>query len=479
MWGVRFEIGGKGVRYKPSAKTRLKLAVTTPLVRGLFNILPHISDKFVISTIKKLYGENGYPAGQEFIEKAFTSLKGIFKNANSTCKKAIINNMIINEGIRGQQVRSLVTKKVGFDVPVLIVVSPTQRCPLRCYGCYSGEHSRAEDLRLEVFDKMISEAKEMGIYFIVITGGEPYIYNHIFDIFEKHNDVYFQTYTSGVTLAEKDHVERLARLGNVLPCISLEGFEEETDKRRGAGHFKRVLKAMARLKAAGVPFGFSGTATRENNDKLLSDEFVDFYAEKGCSVGYYFQYMPIGRSPVFDLVPTPEQRMHRYERILELRKKKNILLADFWCDGPLVGGCLAGGRRYIHVNNLGHAEPCVFAQAYDMSIYDHSLFEILRDSKLFKSIRRRQPYSENLLRPCMVIDVPECWREAIEESGARLSYQTADIVAKDLRDKVERFAEEYAKLADPVWEKKYKKAYEREIKYVKEMRKKFEARSST
>lgn len=461
------------MKYEVTTKTKLKLAVTVPIVRALFHTLPYISDKFAIKLMRKFFGENSYKPGQEFIERAFGSLKKIFKTANPNCKRAIINNMIINEGIIGQQVRRVVTKEIGFEIPVLIASSPTQRCPLKCYGCYSAEYTKDEDLDFDVYDKMVTDAKEMGIYFIVITGGEPYVYKHLFELFEKHSDVYFQTYTSGITLAEKDHVERLAKLGNVLPCISLEGFEEETDKRRGKGHYKRVLKAMEKLNKAGVPFGFSATATRENNDMLLSDEFINFYEKKGAAVGYYFQYMPIGREPVFDLVPTPKQRMYRYERILELRREKPILLADFWCDGPLVGGCMAGGRRYLHVNNLGHVEPCVFAQAYDMSLYDHSLLEVLKTSKFFKAIRRRQPYSENLMRPCMIIDVPECWRDAIAESGAKLSYETAGDVVKHLKDDIENFSREYAELTNPVWEKKYKKIYERPNAHVKSMRKVF------
>lgn len=463
------------MKHKVSMKKKIKLAATTPIIKGLFNAMPYLPERALVGLVRKLYGENGYPEGQKFIEKALLSLKHVFKTVNSNCKKAIINNMVINEGIRGQQTRDAVTKNVGFDIPTLVVVSPTQRCPLKCYGCYSAEHSKSEDLSYEAFDRLITQAKEMGIHFFVITGGEPYIYPHMFDLFKKHSDVYFQTYTSGCTIADGDDARKLAQLGNVLPCISIEGFEEETDKRRGKGHFKRILRAMANLRQYEVPFGFSATITRENNDKIVSDKLVDFYIEQGCSVAYYFQYMPIGRSPVFDLVPTPKQRIERYRKILDLRERKPIIFADFWCDGPLVGGCLAGGRRYIHVNNLGHVEPCVFAQAYDMSIYNNSLLEILRDSKLFKAIRKRQPYSDNLLKPCMIIDVPECWREAIEESGAKLSHSTADNVAKELREKIEEFAKEYTSYADPIWEDRYKKHYERENNYVRQMRKVFES----
>ena len=454
--------------------TKIKLAATTPIVKGLFNVLPHLPEGPVRAVMRRLYGKTGYPDGQKFIEKAFATLRSVFREVNPNCKRAIIQNMIINEGIVGQKLRSKTTEEIGFDVPVLVVASPTERCPLRCHGCYAAEHPQEQDLTFEAFDRMISEAKAMGIFFFVITGGEPYIYDHMFDIFEKHSDCYFQTYTSGITLAEREgDVEKLAKLGNVLPCISIEGFEEQTDARRGKGHFKRIEKAMAKLRAAGVPYGFSATVTRENNEILLSDELIDYYEKLGCSVGYYFQYMPIGREPVFDMVPTPEQRMYRLKRVNELRDTKRILLADFWCDGPLVGGCLAGGRRYLHVNSQGHVEPCVFAQAYDMSIYDNSLLEILRDSKLFRAIRRRQPYSENLLRPCMIIDVPECWREAVEESGATLSHDTADNMAKDLREKIETMSAEYADLANPVWDKHYRKAYQKENDYVKSMREKF------
>ena len=115
----------------------------------------------------------------------------------------------------------------------------------------------------------------------------------------------------------------------------------------------------------------------------------------------------------------------------------------------------------------------MFAQAYDMSIYDHSLLDILKDSKLFRAIRRRQPYSDNLLKPCMIIDVPECWREAVEESGATLSHPTADNTAKELKEKIEEFAKEYSELVDPIWETKYKDAYQKENDYLRSMRAKF------
>ena len=462
------------IQYDLDKKTKMKLNATIPLLKAMFKVYPYVPDEVLLFAMKKMFGENQYPYGQMFLERALVTMKRVFKTANPKCREAIINNMVVNEGIIGQQKRKKITAQLGFDIPLLLVISPTQRCPLKCYGCYSAEQNKFEDLPFEVLDRLITEAKEMGQYFFVISGGEPFIYKGIFDLWKKHSDAYFQVYTSGVTLAKGDDVAKIAELGNVFPCISVEGFEKETEERRGKGHYRRILDAMANLRKAGVPFGYSATATSQNNDLIVSDELVDFYVNQGCSVGYYFQYMPIGRSPVFELVPTTSQRLYRYERINTIREeRKDIVFAEFWCDGPLVGGCLAGGRRYLHINSKGDVEPCVFAQAYDSNIKEKSLMEILQTSKLLASIRKRQPYSENLLRPCMVIDVPEKWQEVLKESGATLSYPTADNVASNLVDQVNKLSDEWKKVTDPIWYGRYHKRYQEHIEYTTRMREKF------
>lgn len=123
----------------------------------------------------------------------------------------------------------------------------------------------------------------------------------------------FMIYTNG-TRIDDEVADRLKALGNVSPTISLEGWEEETDARRGKGTFQKVIAVMNRLKQRGVFFGTSLTITRNNVDKLMSDEFLDFLIDQGVKYVWSFHYVPIGRQPDTDLMILPEQRAYLSER---------------------------------------------------------------------------------------------------------------------------------------------------------------------
>jgi MoaA/NifB/PqqE/SkfB family radical SAM enzyme len=442
-----------------SASQRALLATQCSLLSGTVRASAHLPDAWLLAAVRRLTGTSQFPMGQKFLEKALLTFKRAMGRANPRCRSKMIENLIINEMVRGQAQRKWVTQQLGYEVPLLLVISPTMRCPLRCYGCYSAEYERDSDLDYARLDGLLDEAKALGEYFMVMSGGEPFAYPGIFDLWRKHSDVWFQVYTSGVTLNDA-HVTKLAELGNVMPCISVEGFEVETDRRRGHGHFKRLLDVFRRLRDAGVPFGVSATATRENNDLVTSEEFVRFYEQQGALLGWYFQYMPIGREPILDLVPTPVQRLERYHRLQTLREQHDILLVDFWNDGPLVGGCIAGGRRYLHINNSGDVEPCVFCQLSTDNIRDKSLLDVLRTSPLLAAIRRRQPYNDNYLRPCMIIDNPDTLAAVVEEAQPRETCRGGALrLVRDLKPMLKSYAQHWERLADPVWKLRYAAPY--------------------
>jgi len=330
-----------------------------------------------------------------------------------------------------------------------MVISPSMRCNMSCYGCYSGQYDKGEELTTEVIHRILREGKEMGIYFVTISGGEPFVRPDLLDIFETHGDMYFQVYTNGA-LIDKPLAKKLSRLGNVLPAVSIEGWEKETDARRGPGAFQKILSAMGRLREEGVLFGFSVTATRQNNELIVSDEFVDFLARQGCFLGWYFNYIPIGKAPDFDLMPTPAQRIFRRKRLMELRPTAPMILVDFWNDGALVGGCIAGDR-YLHINCRGDVEPCVFVHFSADNIKTKPLAEIL-NSEFFQAIRRRQPYTANYFRPCLVIDHPHFLRQVVEESGARPTHPGAETILTQFSGQMEEYAAAYGKMADALWE---------------------------
>ncbi len=386
-------------------------------------------------------------------------IKKLMKGLNKKCLDGVSKNLVFNAFILGCKKRGKIEKETGTFYPFFIVLSPTMRCNLRCIGCYSGEYTQNDDLDFETVDRVIEEAKSLGMYFFTITGGEPYSWSDLLKIFQKHNNCFFQTYTNG-TLITKELAKKLAKLGNVVPAISVEGFEKETDERRGDGVFKKICQAMDNLKEEGVGLGFSATPTRINSDILVTDEFLDFYIEKGCYFGWFFQYIPIGLKPDVNLMATPEQREKLRVKIREWRGKKPIFLGDFWNDGPYVYGCIAGARRggYLHINCKGDVEPCVFVHFAVDNIKNKTLKEVMQ-SDFFEAIRKRRPYDVdgNLLLPCMIIDNPQTLRDVVKETGACPTHNGAETIIKDpkITKHLDGYSKQWKKIADKAWKKDF------------------------
>lgn len=430
---------------------RIKHFTAVQTAKAILRTLPHISEEKLLSfplVRKGLDAVSYYPEASEFLKSLLLQARRLPGRCSRKCLTQFAENLIVNEFISADPVRDGFFARHGFYPPFLLVISPTMRCNLNCYGCYAGGYDKQDELETELIHRILDEAREMGVYFITVSGGEPFIRPDLLDLFAAHDDQYFQVYTNG-SLLDRKLAKALSRMGNVLPAISVEGWEKETDARRGAGAFRRVLEAMENLRAEGVLFGFSATATRQNNELIISDEFVDFFARQGCFIGWYFNYIPIGRKPVLELMPTPEQRVYRRRRLMQLRKRAPMLLADFWNDGPLTGGCIAGDR-YLHINSRGGVEPCVFVQFAVDNIREKKLVEIL-DSEFFHAIRRRRPYSPNYYRPCLILDHPHLLRQVVRESGARPSHPDAGALLTDFAADLDRYALAYGRMADALW----------------------------
>ncbi len=395
-------------------------------------------------------GENGQAA--KMFRRVMTEL-------SPHCLKKVARTLFINGLLHSSALRDEFTKQHGFSPPFTLLISPTMQCNLKCSGCYAGRYEQAKGLPTELIDRILGEAREIGCLFIVFSGGEPLTRkDELLGLMEKYNDMYFMFYTNG-TLITDSVADELYRLGNGGAIMSLEGFEKATDGRRGRGVYQRVMEAMDRLKSRGVPFGTSLTVTRRNVEELTSDAFFEHLYNKGVMVTWIFLFLPVGKDPDVSIMPTPEQREYLRQRDIALRAKYPIFIADFWNDAPFVGGCIAGGRNYIHVNANGDVEPCVFAHVAVDKIFDKSLVEAL-NSDFFRTIRSKQPYSENRLTPCMIIDNPEVFRSVVRSCGAYPTHDGAEDVLTKITDDLDDYGRRVRALFDPIWEKeKYEYGY--------------------
>ncbi len=386
-----------------------------------------------------------------------TGLAGLLlhigRHANPLHKRRLIENLAFNWMFKGGRIR-IGLRTNGRWVPFFVVVSPTMRCNLKCTGCYSGLYSKDGELGEEELDRIFRECKSIGAYLVVLTGGEPYLLkDSLLRLFRKHSDMFFLTFTNG-TLFDEPLAKALARCGNVCPAISVEGYEEHTDERRSRGVYEKAAATMALLKKHKVIFGISVTYTRNNVDLVTSDEFVQYYVARGAMFGWYFMFMPVGKDPILGLVPTPEQRVYCGDRVAQLRRRYPIFLGDFWNDGPAAGGCLAAGRRYLHILNSGRIEPCVYAHFGVDNVRDTPLLEAA-NSPFFRAIRREFPFNElaNLKRPCMIIDNPDVLRRVVNEHVVPGGHQHAEDLVRDPRvvQWVDDYARRFAELTDPPW----------------------------
>lgn len=329
--------------------------------------------------------------------------------------------------------RELLREECG-DVPTFFTMNPTQRCNLTCYGCYDGCTKVGPSLTIDEMDYIVSEMKaDFGIHFVVISGGEPFLCtDELAELARRHRDVVFMPYTNGTKITP-EVIHLLATLGNISPAISLEGSEAFTDERRGRGHFQKMMVMIADLQRAGIVYGFSATMTFQNAHYLTDRKFVQWCIDRGYSYGWFFQYIPIGRNSNLDLMATPEQRWALGQLVRELRREHwPILLADFWNDGWLVGGCIAAGHRYFHINAYGHLKPCVFTQVAIKGgnvreiISGQSLYGSLADAimiaplmvefrKMQEKLRADGSYK---YRPCSVIDHPDNFRKLCQMEDA-------------------------------------------------------------
>ncbi len=246
--------------------------------------------------------------------------------------------------------------------------------------------------------------------------------------------------------------QQLAEVGNVMLAISVEGFADDNDCRRGKGSYAHVVRAMDLLREAGVAFGFSACYHRHNTAEVASEQFVDAMIEKGCFFGWYFTYIPLGRNADPELIATPEQRQLMYEKVREYRAAKDIFILDFWNDGEYVNGCIAGGRRYLHINAHGDVEPCAFIHYSNVNIRETTLLDALR-SPLFMQYRQRHPFNRNPLRPCPMLDNPEELVAMVRASSAYSTQRRDNEPVEVLAAKCREAAENWQPTADRLWKK--------------------------
>lgn len=365
-------------------------------------------------------------------------------------RNRLFENFVVNAAHYGYQRQLDNKEKYNCNIPWAILMDPTSACNLNCTGCWAAEYGNHMNLTYEEMDRIVQQGVDLGTYMYLFTGGEPMVRRKdMIRLCEMHPDCIFSAFTNG-TLIDEAFAEEMLRVKNFIPAISIEGFEEETDSRRGAGTYQKIITAMKLLKQKKLPFGISCCYTSTNAQVIASEAYFDQMIDMGAKFAWFFTYMPVGKGAVKELMATAQQREMMYHKIREYRSTKPIFTVDFWNDGEYVGGCIAGGRSYLHINANGDIEPCAFIHYSDSNIREKTLLEAYR-SPLFMGYHDNQPWNENMLRPCPVLDNPGRLTKVVEQSGAKSTDYKNLESAQELSDKCVETSNKWKPVAERLW----------------------------
>jgi MoaA/NifB/PqqE/SkfB family radical SAM enzyme len=323
-----------------------------------------------------------------------SSIRSIFKDAFFMC---LGNPSLARFAYRTARLQKKAAKlrqsweDKGVHVPPFLIASITNRCNLKCKGCYARAQNRPPEAEMASgrWRDLLEEARELGISIILLAGGEPLVRRDIIDAAGDFPEIVFPLFTNG-TMLNGENIKELKKQRNIVPVISIEGFEKETDERRGTGIYKHVQLTMEDMKKQGMFFGVSITVTRDNFNTVTGDAFLRKLIDSGSRLFFFVEYIPVEEGTE-SLIPADEQRKSLESAAGRLQSKFHRLFIAFPGDERKFGGCLASGRGFAHISPEGHLEPCPFAPYSDSSVSELSLREALQ-SELLNKIRENHEY---------------------------------------------------------------------------------------
>ncbi len=438
------------------ATDQIKRAAMYKIVDGLSSD-PEKNIPRIMDLIDKVAPSNLFPAQRKAIRESIDQRDNWYelilrtKDFDPNFRKHFLRTFLVDANMLAWPKQEEMREKYQCNIPWAILLDPTSACNLKCKGCWAADYGHSLNLSYDDIDSIIRQGKELGTYVYIYTGGEPLVRKKdLIRLCEAHPDCAFLCFTNS-TLIDEDFCREVARVGNFVPAISAEGSEATTDARRGEGTYKSIVNAMSLLRAHGLPFGISACYTSQNAESIACEEYYDWMIDQGALFCWVFTFMPVGSDADPALMPTVEQRLRLRDTVWEMRGKKPLFVLDFQNDGEFVGGCIAGGRRYLHINARGDVEPCVFVHYANANIHESTLLEALK-SPLFMEYYKGQPFNNNLLRPCPMLENPERLPAMVGRSGATCTDLTAQESAEELCAKCKKFANEWSGVAEEIWD---------------------------
>lgn len=359
---------------------------------------------------------------ESYLNKGVENIvKGMLKASLKTPKVSLFMAQYAAASKKARKIR-LQAKQQGEHIPPFLIASITNQCNLHCKGCYARENNVCYDtyvgegtaglLTDEQWANIFDQAKQLGIGFILLAGGEPFTRPGVLREAGRRKNILFPIFTNG-TMMDEAYQNLLTSNRNLVPILSIEGNKETTDGRRGPGVYEKLRETMKMLQSAEILFGASVTITKKNAEEVLSDAFTQSLAMSGCKAVIYVEYVPVDHVTEY-LAPDDGTRAYIEERLNALRQKREQLYISFPGDERSSGGCLAAGRGFFHINAAGGVEPCPFSPFSDTNLRHRTLREALR-SPLFAKLKEEETLLETHTGGCVLFQKESLVKELLGE----------------------------------------------------------------
>lgn len=334
-------------------------------------------------------------------------ISNVLKSSVTNMKETSFVIKFMSQSKKARKIRDELEEK-GEHIPPFLMCSIETNCNLFCKGCYArankscGEHLKISELSVERWAELFNEAKNIGVSFALLLGGEPLMRREVIEKAAEVREIVFPIFTNG-TLINDSYIELFDRNRNLVPMISIEGNREQTDNRRGIGTYNDIMRAMNKLNEKKILFGSSITVTTKNLLTVTSKDFIRDLVDKGVKAVTFVEYVPINESTI-NLAPSDKEREILKDSISELRKEfDEIVFLSFPGDEKYSGGCMSAGRGFFHINANGNAEPCPLSPYSDVNLKNINIREALK-SPLFKKLKDSGVLMENHIGGCVLFE---------------------------------------------------------------------------
>ncbi len=217
------------------------------------------------------------------------------------------------------------TKEPDYG-PRRLTVEVLNICNLHCSYCLRDEdalyHSRAEFMPVELFRRIVRDAKDVaGITEVNFTGGEPTLHPDFTDLIAAcgNEGIKSSFVTNGWNFEQLsprllDHRDYLTHV-----AFSIDGITAAAhDRWRGQGSFVRLIRAFTRCQRHGMPFIIKVGIRRDTAEHL--EQMVLFAARLGAAALSFAHIMPTSETLESNAALTLDERRRAEEEIALLAR---------------------------------------------------------------------------------------------------------------------------------------------------------------